>query len=139
MSGHIFFNDRWYGFDDALYTGARLLEILSRVSDPTAQLHALPNALCTPELHVLCEEGENFDVIASLQKMTTHFKTAQQIITIDGLRVEYAKGFGLVRASNTTPVLVMRFEADDEMTLQHIQHDFRTALLAVKADAKLPF
>ncbi|WP_028536581.1 phosphomannomutase/phosphoglucomutase [Paludibacterium yongneupense] len=137
MSGHVFFKERWYGFDDGLYTGARLLEILSRVEDPSALLNALPNAISTPELNIKTREGENHTLIAELQK-SARFEKAEEIITIDGLRVEYADGFGLMRASNTTPVIVLRFEADNEEAIERIKADFRTALSAV-TDAKLPF
>jgi len=138
MSGHFFFKDRWYGFDDALYAGARLLEILSRERDPGAVLENLPDAVNTPELHIQLAEGENYALIDKL-KTTARFEGARGIITIDGLRVEYRDGFGLARPSNTTPVIVLRFEADDETALKRIQGDFRRAILAVKADAKLPF
>ena len=138
MSGHIFFNDRWYGFDDALYSGARLLELLSAVPDPSRELEALPNAESTPELHLKTAEGENFSVIERL-KSEARFETAREVITLDGVRVEYADGFGLARPSNTTPVVVLRFEADSPAALKRIQQDFRAALLAVKPDAQLPF
>ena len=138
MSGHMFFNDRWYGFDDALYAGARLLELLSRERDPSAALDALPDAVSTPELHVKTAEGENFTLVERLKSEAT-FDGARDVITIDGVRVEYADGFGLARPSNTTPVVVLRFEADTPQALARIQADFRRALLAVKPDAKLPF
>ncbi|MBN3753933.1 phosphomannomutase/phosphoglucomutase [Paraburkholderia sp. Tr-20389] len=138
MSGHVFFKDRWYGFDDGLYTGARLLEILARVQDPSALLNSLPNSHSTPELQLKLQEGENFELIARLQKSAT-FPDADQVVTIDGLRVEYPDGFGLARSSNTTPVVVMRFEADNDAALKRIQEDFRRVILAEKADAKLPF
>ncbi|HVK93701.1 MAG TPA: phosphomannomutase/phosphoglucomutase, partial [Noviherbaspirillum sp.] len=138
MSGHVFFKDRWYGFDDGLYAGARLLELLSREADPSAVLNALPQARSTPELHLQLEEGENMALIATLQQ-NARFDDAEQIVTIDGLRVEYADGFGLARASNTTPVVVLRFEGETEQALQRIQEAFRTAILAVKPDAGLPF
>jgi phosphomannomutase/phosphoglucomutase len=138
MSGHVFFKDRWYGFDDGLYTGARLLEILARVADPSALLNSLPNSHSTPELQLKLQEGENFELIARLQKSAT-FPAANEVITIDGLRVEYPDGFGLARSSNTTPVVVMRFEADNDAALKRIQEDFRRVILAEKADAKLPF
>jgi phosphomannomutase/phosphoglucomutase len=138
MSGHMFFNDRWYGFDDALYAGARLLELLSRERDPSAALDALPDAVSTPELHVTTAEGENFTLVERLKSEAT-FEGAREVITIDGVRVEYADGFGLARPSNTTPVVVLRFEADTPQALARIQADFRRALLAVKPDAKLPF
>ena len=138
MSGHIFFKDRWYGFDDALYAGARLLEILSRESDPGATLESLPDAVSTPELHIHTAEGENYTLIDKL-KATARFDAAREKIAIDGLRVEYADGFGLARPSNTTPVVVLRFEADNETALKRIQEEFRGAILALKPDAKLPF
>jgi phosphomannomutase / phosphoglucomutase len=138
MSGHFFFRERWYGFDDALYAGARLLEILSREADPGAVLEALPDAVNTPELHLKLVEGENYALMEKLAK-TARFQGARDVITIDGLRVEYVDGFGLARPSNTTPVVVLRFEADDEAALQRIQGDFRRAILAVKPDAALPF
>ena len=138
MSGHVFFKERWYGFDDGLYSGARLLEILSRASDPSATLNQLPDAVSTPELHIKLKEGENHALIARLGK-EAKFTDVKDIITIDGLRVEYADGFGLMRASNTTPVIVLRFEADDEAGLKRIQNDFRRVLLKADADLKLPF
>ena len=138
MSGHVFFKDRWYGFDDGLYTGARLLEILARVDDPSALLNSLPNSHSTPELQLKLEEGENCELIAGLQK-NAQFTGADDILTIDGLRVEYPDGFGLARSSNTTPVVVMRFEADNDAALTRIQEDFRRVILAEKPDAKLPF
>jgi phosphomannomutase / phosphoglucomutase len=138
MSGHVFFKDRWYGFDDGLYTGARLLEILARVKDPSALLNGLPNSHSTPELQLKLQEGENFELIARLQK-NAKFPQADQVVTIDGLRVEYPDGFGLARSSNTTPVVVMRFEADNDAALKRIQEEFRRVIMAEKADAKLPF
>jgi phosphomannomutase/phosphoglucomutase len=138
MSGHMFFKERWYGFDDGLYAGARLLEILSALPDANAALKALPNSISTPELNIKLAEGENYRLIAQLQK-SARFEGAQDIITIDGLRVEYADGFGLMRSSNTTPVIVLRFEGDSEAALKRIQEDFRRVLLAAKPDAVLPY
>ncbi|MGB8856844.1 MAG: phosphomannomutase/phosphoglucomutase, partial [Burkholderiales bacterium] len=138
MSGHVFFKERWYGFDDGMYAGARLLEILSGVKDINATLHDLPDAISTPELQIKLNEGENFNIISKLQK-EAQFTNPQEVITIDGLRVEYADGFGLARSSNTTPVIVLRFEADNEAALKRIQNDFRRVLLAAKPDAALPF
>jgi phosphomannomutase/phosphoglucomutase len=138
MSGHIFFNDRWYGFDDGLYAGCRLLELLSAVDDPSALLNALPDAAGTPELHLKTAEGENFTLVERL-KAQARFDTAREVITIDGVRVEYEDGFGLARPSNTTPVVVLRFEADSPQALARIQAEFRRALAAVKPDAQLPF
>ena len=138
MSGHVFFKERWYGFDDGLYAGARLLEILSKVADSNATLNALPDAVCTPELHIHTAEGVNHSLIARLQK-EARFTDAKDIITIDGLRVEYTDGFGLMRPSNTTPVIVLRFEADDAAALKRIQDDFRKVLLGAAPDLTLPF
>jgi phosphomannomutase/phosphoglucomutase len=138
MSGHIFFKERWYGFDDGLYAGARLLEILSRHDNPSAVLEALPDSVSTPELQWQLAEGENYALMQRLQE-SARFAGAQEIITIDGLRVEYADGFGLARPSNTTPIIVLRFEADDAAALSRIQAEFRAALLQVKPGATLPF
>ncbi|MES2354166.1 MAG: phosphomannomutase/phosphoglucomutase [Pseudomonadota bacterium] len=138
MSGHMFFKERWYGFDDGLYAGARLLEFLSGQADIDATLHALPDAISTPELQIKLNEGENYALIAEMQK-TAKFDNPKEIITIDGLRVEYADGFGLARSSNTTPVIVLRFEADNEAALKRIQEDFRRVILTAKPDASLPF
>jgi phosphomannomutase/phosphoglucomutase len=138
MSGHVFFKERWYGFDDGLYAGARLLEILSKVADSNATLNSLPDAVCTPELHIHTAEGVNHSLIAQLQK-EARFTDAKDIITIDGLRVEYADGFGLMRPSNTTPVIVLRFEADDAAALERIQDDFRRVLLDAAPGLSLPF
>ncbi|AEK62551.1 phosphomannomutase/phosphoglucomutase [Collimonas fungivorans] len=138
MSGHVFFKDHWYGFDDGLYAGVRLLELLSRESDPSAVLNALPQSSSTPELQLKLEEGENFSLIEKLQGEAT-FPGADDIIKIDGLRVEYPDGFGLARSSNTTPVIVMRFEAESPSALLRIQAEFKRVILAVKPDAALPF
>ena len=138
MSGHVFFNDRWYGFDDGLYTGARLLEILSRSANPSAVLEALPDASATPELHIHTAEGENFKLIDALQR-NAKFEGSDEVITIDGVRVEYPDGFGLARASNTTPVVVTRFEADNPQALARIQAAFKAAISAVAPGAKVPF
>jgi phosphomannomutase/phosphoglucomutase len=138
MSGHLFFKERWYGFDDGLYAGARLLELLSRQTDINTVLDNLPDSINTPELQIRTAEGENHALIARLQQSAV-FDNAQQVITIDGLRVEYSDGFGLARASNTTPVVVLRFEADSESTLKRIQEDFRRNILQAKADAQFPF
>ncbi|HEX5127334.1 MAG TPA: phosphomannomutase/phosphoglucomutase [Rhodocyclaceae bacterium] len=137
MSGHMFFKERWYGFDDGLYTGVRLLEILSRSPDANAILKALPNAVSTPELNIKMAEGEPVALVEKLK--TAKFDGEVERITIDGLRVEYADGFGLARSSNTTPVVVLRFEADNETALARIQSDFRRTLLAAWPGVKLPF
>jgi phosphomannomutase len=135
MSGHIFFGERWYGFDDATYTAARLLEILSKSADPSAVLNALPTSFSTPELNVPCAEGEAQRVVDAL-RASADFPGAE-LITIDGLRAEFADGFGLVRASNTTPVVVLRFEGQTPAALERIRQQFMDALLAVKPDAKI--
>ena len=138
MSGHTFFKERWYGFDDALYGGARLLEVLSRERDPSAVLKSLPNAPSTPELHWALAEGEPHALVAKLQAAKP-FPGAERVLTIDGVRVEYKDGFGLARASNTTPVIVLRFEADNEAALERIKSEFRRALQPLKPDAPLPY
>ena len=138
MSGHTFFGERWFGFDDGQYAGARLLEIVSRDADPSAVLNALPDSLSTPELNIKLAEGEPHRLIAQMQQ-SVKFSGALEVITMDGLRVEYADGFGLARASNTTPVIVLRFEADSETALKRIQADFRAALQSVKPGVALPF
>lgn len=130
MSGHIFFNDRWFGVDDGIYAGARLLEILSKLDDPTALLDAIPESFSSPEINIQVDEGEQHLIIKNLQKVAK-FRTATSISTIDGLRVEYSDGFGLVRASNTTPSLVLRFEADTSDGLERIKSDFRVILAPV--------
>jgi phosphomannomutase/phosphoglucomutase len=138
MSGHTFFKERWYGFDDGLYTGARLLEILARSASANPVLKALPNSPSTPELNIKMAEGEPFALIDKL-KAGGSFASAEEIITIDGVRVEYKDGFGLARPSNTTPVVVLRFEADNATALERIQADFRSALEAVWPGVQLPF
>jgi phosphomannomutase/phosphoglucomutase len=138
MSGHIFWKDRWFGFDDGLYTGARLLEILTREVDPSALLNGLPKASSTPELHLHLQEGENFELIEKL-RADAEFPGAERIVDIDGLRVEYPDGFGLARGSNTTPVVVLRFEGENPEALDRIQKEFARVILAAKPDAHLPF
>ncbi len=138
MSGHTFFKERWYGFDDALYVGARLLEIVSRERDPSALLNALPDAPSTPELNWKLAEGEPHALIEKLQA-SSPFPNAERILAIDGVRAEYADGFGLARASNTTPVMVLRFEADTTQALERIQGEFRSALQKLKPGSPLPF
>jgi len=138
MSGHIFFKDRWYGFDDGLYAGARMLELLSRAKDPSKLLESLPDSISTPELNVKLEhEGENHRIIGELQK-TAKFEGSTSVNTIDGLRVEYPDGFGLLRASNTTPVLVLRFEADNEAALKRIRAQFKGVLLGARPGLSIP-
>jgi phosphomannomutase len=140
MSGHLFFGERWYGFDDALYTAARLLEILSRESNPGALLDALPTSFNTPELNVPCAEGEHHAVVAELLARAADGRLrfeGGEVGIIDGLRVDFADGFGLIRASNTTPVLVLRFEGHTEAALQRIEAQFMAALRGVKPDAQV--
>ncbi len=138
MSGHIFFKERWYGFDDALYCGARLLEIVTAFADSSAPLKALPNAISTPELNWALNEGEPHALVDRIRDTAT-FEGATEVITIDGVRVEYPDGFGLARASNTTPVIVLRFEAETEAALERIKADFRRVLSAAKPGVPLPF
>ena len=137
MSGHMFFKERWFGFDDGLYTGVRLLEILSRSPDANAILKALPDAVSTPELNIKMQEGEPVQLVEKLK--TLQFDGEVERITIDGLRVEYADGFGLARSSNTTPVVVLRFEADNAAALERIQADFRRNINVAWPGVSLPF
>lgn len=138
MSGHIFFQERWYGFDDGTYAGCRLLEILSRHADPGALLHALPQSCATPELNVACAEGEPHRLAAELQALAPAvLGTGAEISTIDGLRVDWADGFGLIRASNTTPVLVLRFEGQTPQALARIEGEMLALLRRVKPDARV--
>ncbi|MDO4725474.1 MAG: phosphomannomutase/phosphoglucomutase [Comamonadaceae bacterium] len=138
MSGHIFFKERWYGFDDGTYAAARLLEILSRHPDPSAVLNQLPSSHSTPELNVPCAEGEPHRLAAELQALAADaFKAPAQVNTIDGLRVDWPDGFGLIRASNTTPVLVLRFEGHTPEALARIEGDMLALLRRVKPDAQL--
>jgi phosphomannomutase/phosphoglucomutase len=138
MSGHFFFAERWYGFDDGIYAAARLLEILAaRAESPTEQLNALPNGVSTPEIKVDAPAGDP-------HMFVERFRTAARFeggrsSTIDGLRVDWPDGWGLVRASNTTPVLVLRFDADSQPALSRIQAAFREQLLAIDPDLALPF
>ena len=138
MSGHIFFKERWFGFDDGSYAGARLLEILSRSADVSAVLHALPSSHSTPELNVACAEGEPPRLVAELVALgQQQFSAPAQVSTIDGLRIDWPDGFGLIRASNTTPVLVLRFEGHTEAALHRIEADMLALLQRVKPGAQL--
>jgi phosphomannomutase len=141
MSGHIFFKERWYGFDDGTYAGCRLLEIVSKSADASAVLNALPTSFSTPELNVACVEGEPHRVSDALQKLmasgnlpSPSFKP--EVCAIDGLRIDWDDGFGLIRASNTTPVLVLRFEGHTQEALSRIEHDMLVLLRTVKPDAQ---
>ena len=136
MSGHIFFKERWFGFDDGTYAGARLLEILSKSPDGNAVLNALPTSFSTPELNVKCAEGEPHSVVEKLV-MLSGFRPPAMTSTIDGLRVDWPDGFGLIRASNTTPVLVLRFEGQSPAALQRIERDMLALLRDVKPDAAI--
>lgn len=134
MSGHIFFKERWYGFDDGTYAGCRLLEIVSKVPDAGLLLNALPTSFSTPELNVACQEGEPHSVVEALMK-AANFPAPAKISTIDGVRVDWPDGFGLIRASNTTPVLVLRFEGHTPEALARIEADMLALLHSVKPDA----
>jgi phosphomannomutase len=140
MSGHIFFGERWYGFDDATYCAARMLEILSRSKNPSAVLNALPTSFNTPELNVPCAEGEHHRLVAELQSRVADGRLAfdgAEVNTIDGLRVDWPDGFGLIRASNTTPVLVLRFEGHTQDALHRIEATMMATLKSVKPDARI--
>ncbi len=139
MSGHIFFKDRWYGFDDALYAGARLIEILASLSQTSAEIFAqIPEMISTPEINIDVSEERKFLIMTALIA-SANFTNASNTIVIDGMRVEFADGWGLVRPSNTTPKLVTRFEATDRSNLLDIQQQFRSALLAVAPELEIPF
>ena len=138
MSGHIFFKERWYGFDDGVYAAARLLELLSRDPRPPQEIFAaLPNSVNTPELNLKFAEGEHHKVMKELAS-AAQFPDAR-VTTIDGLRADFPDGFGLVRASNTTPVLVFRFEGDTKEALERIQNRFRELVLTTRPGIALPF
>lgn len=138
MSGHIFFKERWFGFDDGVYAGARLIELLAKQDQtPQAIFDALPDSINTPELRLEFEEGEHYKFMDKL-KDVAEFGDAQ-VSKIDGLRVDYQDGFGLIRPSNTTPILVMRFEADSQAAIEKIQQDFATAIHKIDSSIKMPF
>jgi phosphomannomutase/phosphoglucomutase len=138
MSGHFFFAERWFGFDDGMYAAARLLEILATSPEGIQSLFdALPKLVSTPELKIELNEGEQHSFI---ERFVANAKfEGARINLIDGLRADWPDGWGLVRASNTTPVLVVRFEAHDEAALNRIQNLFRSELLALNAEMTLPF
>jgi phosphomannomutase/phosphoglucomutase len=138
MSGHIFFKERWYGFDDALYAGARLLEIIAADSRQPQQIFAsLPDAVNTPELRIDLREGEQQRFMEELMSRAD-FPDAN-VMMIDGIRADFENGWGLVRASNTTPSLIMRFEGRDKQALAEVQEKFRTMMLEVDPNLQLPF
>ena len=138
MSGHIFFQDRWYGFDDAIYAGARLCELLAQRDQSTeAIFRSLPNSVNTPELRLEMEEGEHHRLIHELSD-SADFPGAD-VTKIDGVRVDYKDGFGLARASNTTPTVIFRFEANNVRALQRIQAEFRTRIQVLRSDLSLPY
>jgi phosphomannomutase/phosphoglucomutase len=138
MSGHIFFNDRWFGFDDALYAAARMIEILAEDTRNSNEVFAdFPDSINTPELLVPLSDGEKFDFVAKMLKKANF--TDGKVTDIDGLRVDFSEGWGLVRASNTTPSLMVRFEAETEAALRKIQDQFKEVMLQIKPDLNLPF
>ncbi len=138
MSGHIFFKERWYGFDDGMYAGARLLELLSRDErEPSSVFAALPDSINTPELRIEMAEGEHFVFMDELAA-AADFPNGT-VSRIDGLRVDFEDGFGLVRPSNTTPILVLRFEADSEQALSRIQDQFRSLIQRTRPGVNVPF
>ncbi|MDO8457127.1 MAG: phosphomannomutase/phosphoglucomutase [Burkholderiaceae bacterium] len=138
MSGHIFFKERWYGFDDGTYAGCRMLEILSHSPDGNVVLHALPDSFSTPELNVKCAEGESPALVAQAVALAPSTFAAPAVVsTIDGLRVDWPDGFGLLRGSNTTPVLVLRFEGHTQAALHRIEGEMLALLLRVKPDARI--
>jgi len=138
MSGHFFFNERWFGFDDGIYAAARLLEILDQEDGtPEEVFNTLPNSVNTPELKVHMNEGEHYLFMEEFVKRA-EFPDAK-ITTIDGIRADFARGWGLVRCSNTTPCLVIRFDADDEEVLELIKEEFRVQLTKVSDQLDLPF
>ena len=139
MSGHLFFNDRWFGFDDGIYAAARLIEILSEDSRTSAMVFAeFPNSPNTPELSINLEEGENFAFMEQLFS-SPNLPADGRITDIDGLRIDFTDGFGLIRASNTTPSLVLRFEGETQEVLERIQDQFRQLILEIKPEIALPF
>ncbi|MCD6047775.1 MAG: Phosphomannomutase [Gammaproteobacteria bacterium] len=138
MSGHIFFNDRWFGFDDGIYTGARLLEVLSKAQGTSDELFAVfPETCSTPEINLTVQEAEKFSFIEKVIAGAVQVNAEKNLL--DGLRLEYHDGWALVRASNTSPVVVLRFEADSPEALARIQLEVKAILLAVKSDLHIPF
>jgi len=138
MSGHIFFKERWYGFDDGLYSAARMLEILSKKQGTSSEVFsALPDSFNTPELQIQFDEGEHH-IFMDKFKSASNFADAE-VSTVDGMRVTWSKGWGLIRPSNTTPCLVLRFEAEDEASLQQVQKKFREQILTIDSSIDLSF
>ena len=138
MSGHIFFKERWFGFDDGVYAGARLIELLAKQDQsPQAVFDALPDSINTPELRLEFAEGEHYKFMDKLKEVA-EFGDAS-VSKIDGLRVDYPDGFGLIRPSNTTPILVMRFEADNQVAIERIQQDFASAIHQIDTAIEMPF
>ena len=138
MSGHIFLKERWYGFDDGLYSAARMLEILSKHNQSSSEVFAeLPDSINTPELQIMFEEGEHYKFMEQF-KQHANFGDAD-IITIDGMRINFADGWGLIRPSNTTPCLVLRFEANSQAALDDIQAKFKQEILKQDSSLTLPF
>ena len=138
MSGHFFFGERWYGFDDGIYAAARLMEILAqRDESPEAVFATLPKGVSTPELKIPMVEGEHYAFVERFRERAKF--PGAKVTTIDGVRADYKDGFGLVRCSNTTPCLVLRFDALNKIGLDRIQDSFRSQLLAVDPNLNLPF
>lgn len=138
MSGHIFFKERWFGFDDGVYAGARLIELLSKLDQtPQEVFDALPNSVNTPELRIDFEEGEHYKFMDRLKEVAEF--PGGDVSKIDGVRVDYDDGFGLIRPSNTTPILVLRFEGDSQEALDRIQTNFKSALLSIDSELAIPF
>jgi phosphomannomutase/phosphoglucomutase len=139
MSGHFFFKERWYGFDDALYSAARLLELIAANPEKnvSAIFEVLPNSVNTPEINIDISEEKKFSFIENVKKHPA-FQLGT-LITVDGVRVEFQDGWGLIRASNTTPCLVLRFEADSSNALARIQREFKEAILFTAPELEVPF
>ena len=138
LSGHIFFNDRWYGFDDALYSAARLLEILSMEPFEAEQVfEEFPEKVSTPELHIKVSDANKFKIMEKLESQGNF--EGGNLVKVDGVRVDFPNSWGLVRASNTTPVLVARFEGDTEEALETVKTVFRDQLLAIEPSLNISF
>ena len=138
MSGHIFFNDNWFGFDDAIYAGARLLSILADEENIIHFFRELPDSFCTPEIKLEIKDFSADDLLNRLKNKKL-FPRASNFYFLDGIRIEYEDGFGLARMSNTTPVIVFRFEGDSKVALESIKEDFRNSLIAIMKNIAPPF